>query len=83
MRAARKAALAWGVASVMLAGCDSAPTAADIAKAFGNHLASDFQDVSCAQAVGLPGYNCSYTYLRNKFTKRMVKKQDGGWDIID
>jgi hypothetical protein len=65
------------VLSSMLGGCGG-PSEKDVAAAIGKEISN----VSCAQAVGQPGYVCTFRYLNFDLTRRLVKQDDGRWEVI-
>jgi hypothetical protein len=62
---------------VLLSGCGG-PSDGEVADAIGKEISN----VSCAQAVGQPGYVCTFRYLRFDLTRRLVKRDDGRWDVV-
>jgi hypothetical protein len=64
-------------ATLMLGGCGG-PSEKDVAAAIGKQISN----VSCAQAVGQPGYVCTFRYLSFDLTRRLVKQADGRWEVI-
>lgn len=67
-------------ACLFLAGCFG-PSDTDIAQAVGKPK-SEITNVSCAEAVGQPGYVCSFTYLNNVLTRRFIKT-DSGYQLVN
>jgi hypothetical protein len=63
----------------VLAGCGE-PSKDDVVRAIGQR---DISNVSCAAASGKPGYVCTFTYLRDSLTRRLVKDDGGRWIVAD
>jgi hypothetical protein len=42
----------------------------------------DITDVNCVQATGLPGHVCTFNLRGYSQTRRLVKRDDGGWDAL-
>jgi hypothetical protein len=60
-----------------LMGCS--PSKDDVAKAVGQN---NISNVSCSGATGQPGYVCTFTYLNSDLTRRLVKRDDGTWEVV-
>ncbi len=62
---------------VPLSGCGG-PSDGEVADAIGKEVSN----VSCAQAVGQPGYVCTFRYLSFDLTRRLVKRDNGRWEVV-
>jgi len=68
------------IMAIGLAGCG--PSDSDVRRAVGGDPGDVF-DISCTEAIGKPGYTCTYTFRNKAFvlTRRFVKSSDGNWNI--
>lgn len=65
--------------STLLTGCIGGPSTSDVLTAVGY---PDITDVNCVQASGLPGHVCTFNLRGYSQTRRLVKRDDGGWDAL-
>ena len=61
----------------MLAACGG-PSNQEVISAVGNR---EISDISCVQANGAPGYTCTFRLGRDVLTRRVVKRESGGWQV--